>query len=159
MPVNPAQNRHQGCRPLHRHRRGWRHPDDLVTPHHSTPSKGNANPFAGFDATFAQRKRADDFYAGIIPPSMSADQAAVMRQAPAGMLLTKQYYYYDVDRWLDEHQATPCRAAAHCAQPRLVVSRGSTMTSSLCPTSGNILVRGVDLGSWDTIDRAGARSI
>ena len=74
----------------------------------STPSKGNANPFAGFDATFAQRKQeADDFYAGIIPPSMSADQAAVMRQALAGMLWTKQYYYYDVDRWLDEHQGNP----------------------------------------------------
>jgi hypothetical protein len=30
-----------------------------------------------------------------------------MRQALAGMLWTKQYFYYDVDKWLDEHHITP----------------------------------------------------
>jgi hypothetical protein len=30
-----------------------------------------------------------------------------MRQALAGMLWTKQYYYFDLDQWLDEHQAHP----------------------------------------------------
>ncbi len=85
----------------------------------STPSKGNANPFAGFDATFALRKQeADDFYAGVIPASLSADQASVMRQALAGMLWTKQYYYFDVDRWLDEHHANPMSGGTRIVRNR-----------------------------------------
>ena len=35
-----------------------------------------------------------------------------MRQALAGMLWTKQYYYYDVDQWLKEHDADPVPARA-----------------------------------------------
>ena len=44
-----------------------------------------------------------------IPSSrpLTEDEARVMRQALAGMLWSKQYYYYDVDRWLEEHQAHP----------------------------------------------------
>jgi hypothetical protein len=38
---------------------------------------------------------------------LSADQANVMRQALAGMLWTKQFYYYDVDKWLEERGADP----------------------------------------------------
>jgi hypothetical protein len=30
-----------------------------------------------------------------------------MRQAFAGMLWSKQFYYFDLDRWLDEHNANP----------------------------------------------------
>ena len=37
------------------------------------------------------------------PPDLSEDQRRVMRQALAGMLWTKQYYYFDLDRWLAEH--------------------------------------------------------
>ena len=74
----------------------------------AVPVKATANPFAGFDETFAERKQeADDFYATVIPASVSADQANVMRQALAGMLWTKQYYLFDLDRWLDEHDANP----------------------------------------------------
>ena len=29
-----------------------------------------------------------------------------MRQALAGMLWTKQFYYYDIDQWLEEHGPT-----------------------------------------------------
>ena len=36
----------------------------------------------------------------------------VMRQALAGMLWTKQYYYFDVDTWLREHAAPPAALAA-----------------------------------------------
>ncbi|MBL8528077.1 MAG: glucosidase [Burkholderiales bacterium] len=50
---------------------------------------------------------ADAFYKSITPASLSEDQARVMRQALAGMLWTKQYYYFDADKWLDEHQANP----------------------------------------------------
>jgi hypothetical protein len=57
-----------------------------------------------FDAILAARRReADEFYAGVIPPSLDADAANVMRQALAGMLWSKQFYNYDVDRWLSEH--------------------------------------------------------
>ena len=54
-----------------------------------------------------RRKEADEFYATVIPRSLDADAANVMRQALAGMLWSKQFYYYDVDRWLDERGANP----------------------------------------------------
>ena len=71
----------------------------------------NADAFdGGFDRIMdARRKEADAFYAAVIPSSVGADGANVMRQALAGMLWTKQFYYYDVDRWLGEHGADPFR--------------------------------------------------
>jgi hypothetical protein len=61
-----------------------------------------------FDAIVAARvAEADEFYRSVIPPSVSPDAANVMRQALAGMLWSKQYYYLDADRWLDEHHANP----------------------------------------------------
>jgi hypothetical protein len=53
--------------------------------------------------------KADEFYATVIPSSLDADSASIMRQALAGMSWTKQFYYYDVDRWLEEHGADPFR--------------------------------------------------
>jgi hypothetical protein len=50
----------------------------------------------------ARRQEADEFYAQIIPAILDADSANCMRQALAGMLWSKQFYYYDVDRWLEE---------------------------------------------------------
>ncbi len=65
---------------------------------------------ADFDATMqARREEADEFYASIIPSSLSEDETNVMRQALAGMLWSKQFYYYDVNRWLEEHGADPFR--------------------------------------------------
>jgi hypothetical protein len=65
------------------------------------------------DALIARRRtEADEFYASITPEGLDADAASVMRQALAGMLWTKQYYGYDVDRWLQEHQAHPLRRPA-----------------------------------------------
>jgi hypothetical protein len=61
-----------------------------------------------FDATFEVRiGEADELYASITPPALNEDQARVLRQALAGMLWSKQYYYFDVDRWLEEHGADP----------------------------------------------------
>ena len=60
----------------------------------------------------ARRQEADEFYAAVIPPSLDADAANVMRQALAGMLWTKQFYHYDVDRWLEERGADPFKADA-----------------------------------------------
>jgi hypothetical protein len=64
----------------------------------------------GFEQTFATRlQEADEFYAGVIPPTVLAvpDRANVMRQALAGMMWTKQYFYYDLDQWLRERNVTP----------------------------------------------------
>jgi hypothetical protein len=55
----------------------------------------------------ARRAEADEFYAGLTPRQASADEAAVMRQAFAGLLWSKQLYYYDVARWLDGDPAQP----------------------------------------------------
>jgi len=55
----------------------------------------------------ARRTEADRFYAELIPAELPADEALVMRQALAGMLWSKQYYEYDVHRWLREHGVNP----------------------------------------------------
>src|SRR5262249_44579060 len=65
------------------------------------------------DIMTARRKDADEFYAADIPPALDPDAASVMRQALAGMLWSKQYYYYDVDKWLEEHGADPFRPKRH----------------------------------------------
>ncbi|PJJ60853.1 MGH1-like glycoside hydrolase domain-containing protein [Hymenobacter chitinivorans] len=63
----------------------------------------HAAPFADFAALFAARQReADEFYDCIqeaLPPD--PDVRNVQRQAFAGMLWSKQFYYYDVTQWLD----------------------------------------------------------
>jgi hypothetical protein len=61
-----------------------------------------------FDRVLADRQReADEFYAGVIPAKLSEDARGVMRQALAGMLWSKQWYHYDVRRWLDGDPAQP----------------------------------------------------
>jgi hypothetical protein len=81
-----------------------------IAPAMFAQSKGEAgSPFGTlFDNVLrARRQEADEFYATIIPASLSADAANVMRQALAGMLWSKQFYHYDVDKWLDEHGFDP----------------------------------------------------
>ncbi len=69
---------------------------------------GSSRPFSDFDEVLDARcKEADEFYQSITPEHISADEANVMRQALAGMLWSKQYYYFDVDQWLVEHDAHP----------------------------------------------------
>src|ERR1700735_4664305 len=72
------------------------------------------NPFQNFDDVFAARlKEADEFYDGVTPAKVKADpdRAMVMRQAMAGMLWSKQYFYYDLNVWLREHQVEPTSPA------------------------------------------------
>ena len=59
----------------------------------------------------ARRAEADEFYAELTPAAASADEAMVMRQAFAGLLWSKQLYYYDVARWLDGDPAQPAPPA------------------------------------------------
>ena len=77
----------------------------------ATPPDELADPFADAEAVVADRRAdADEFYDALItPPAVSADGANVMRQALAGMLWSKQSYYFDVDLWLREHDAHPLR--------------------------------------------------
>lgn len=69
----------------------------------------NASPFHDFDEIVDRRSReADDFY-NIIHGDLDPEERRVQRQALAGMIWSKQFYYYDVPRWLagDETQPTP----------------------------------------------------
>jgi hypothetical protein len=71
-------------------------------------TKSASDAFIDFDSIFEARlSDANEFYDLIIPSSLTEDERRVYRQALAGMLWTKQYYYFDLDRWLDEHQADP----------------------------------------------------
>src|SRR5262245_42421279 len=68
-----------------------------------------ARPFtASFDLTLAERrKEADEFYATVSPPSLTADAKNVMRQALGGMLWSKQFYHYVVKQWLEGDPGNP----------------------------------------------------
>ncbi|MGE5192667.1 MAG: MGH1-like glycoside hydrolase domain-containing protein [Deltaproteobacteria bacterium] len=70
------------------------------------------NPFGRqFDKMLqTRRQEADEFYGTVIPKSLSADEANVMRQALAGMMWSKQFYHYDVDKWLEERGSDPFKA-------------------------------------------------
>jgi hypothetical protein len=63
----------------------------------------------------ARRQEADEFYAAIIPAALDADAANVMRQALAGMLWSKQFYHYDVDKWLEERGSDPFKPTRKAA--------------------------------------------
>jgi hypothetical protein len=67
-----------------------------------------ADAFQKFDEIFAQRRtEADEFYAALAPSCLSAEHCAIQRQALAGMLWTKQFYYYVVEEWLEGDPAQP----------------------------------------------------
>ena len=74
----------------------------------SSPDQ-KGEPFGNqFDEIFANRLReTDDFYKSVTPPTVSEDEARVMRQALAGMLWSKQFFFFDGDNWLDEHSSNP----------------------------------------------------
>ena len=62
---------------------------------------GMENPFAEFDKIFEARKNeADEFYNELQKEISSEDERNIQRQALAGMLWSKQFYYYDVAQWL-----------------------------------------------------------
>jgi hypothetical protein len=64
--------------------------------------------FRGFDAGFEERiTEADEFYNRITPQSLNEDERRVHRQALAGMLWSKQFYYFDLEQWLIEHKRHP----------------------------------------------------
>ncbi|MDO3642955.1 glucosidase [Mucilaginibacter sp. L3T2-6] len=71
-------------------------------------SKDAANGFDDFDKLFGERKaEAGDFYAGISQAGQNRDKMLIERQALAGMLWNKQFYYYDINHWLHGDPAQP----------------------------------------------------
>jgi hypothetical protein len=73
-------------------------------------------PFADFDQVLARRKaEADEFYARVQDGLASADARLVQRQAFAGLIWSKQFFYYDVPEWLhgDPGQPAPPEARRH----------------------------------------------
>ncbi len=78
------------------------------------------DPFGSqFDKIITERRaEADAFYRAITPARAGADAANVMRQALAGMLWSKQYFFYDTDRWLEEHGYDAMRPTPHQVRNR-----------------------------------------
>jgi hypothetical protein len=61
-----------------------------------------------FDRVFTTRKgEADDFYRTVIPDAIAPDRQNIMRQALGGLLWSKQYFHYDINRWLKGDPAGP----------------------------------------------------
>lgn len=70
-----------------------------------------------FEKIFSDRIReADAFYQSVTPPTISQDAAMVMRQALAGMLWSKQFFFFDGDNWLDEHNSNPLHSGYHSSR-------------------------------------------
>lgn len=71
------------------------------------PFEGNA------ERIFQKRKQeADDFYATLLPAEMSEDWRNIQRQALAGLLWSKQFYHFDVERWMSTSDGiSPAHAA------------------------------------------------
>jgi hypothetical protein len=68
------------------------------------------DPFKGFaEIVHSRQREADEFYRSITPARVQGDEAQVMRQALAGMLWSKQYFGFDIEKWLTEHGIDPMR--------------------------------------------------
>jgi hypothetical protein len=69
---------------------------------------------SGFDDVMATRAReADEYYDAITPDHLDPERAKVVRQAAAGLVWSKQYYPYDVARWLAGDPGQPPPPDAH----------------------------------------------
>ncbi|TWU51862.1 MGH1-like glycoside hydrolase domain-containing protein [Rubripirellula reticaptiva] len=97
-------------------------------------ASGDAKKFAtlafdrSFEETFAKRiNETDDFYRTIIDDKLDAQQKAIMRQAYAGLLWTKQFYHYSVATWLDGDpngiETSPARAGGRNSEWRHLFNR------------------------------------
>jgi Glycosyl hydrolase family 63 C-terminal domain len=73
-----------------------------------SPGSPKPAPFADFEQIFGLRKsEADAFYAELQSKVLDEDLRRIQRQAFAGVLWSKQYFYYDVTEWLDGDPAEP----------------------------------------------------
>ncbi|MEH6761168.1 MAG: glucosidase [Maribacter arcticus] len=65
-------------------------------------------PFADFDTIFKKRQKECEKFYNEIAPKATEDRKAILKQAFAGLLWTKQYYNYEVEKWLNgDYKTTP----------------------------------------------------
>jgi hypothetical protein len=73
--------------------------------------------FRNFDGVFESRLAdANEFYERVAPHTLTEDERRVHRQALAGMLWSKQFYYFDLEHWLTEHRSHPLLDAARAGR-------------------------------------------
>ena len=66
--------------------------------------------FRTFDHIFNDRVAdSNEFYERITPKNLNEDERRVHRQSLTGMLWSKQFYFFDLDRWLTEHNSHPLK--------------------------------------------------
>lgn len=83
-------------------------PGESVTVRFRLADKPSKNAFADFDKVMRSRKfEADEFYKALQVDIEDADARSIQRQAFAGMIWSKQHYYYDIQQWLDGDPAQP----------------------------------------------------
>ncbi len=71
-----------------------------------TKSPGES-PFAGSEVVFSSRRAEADVYYDDMLPEAGPEDMRILRQALAGMIWTKQFFHYDVERWLEGDQLAP----------------------------------------------------
>jgi hypothetical protein len=72
------------------------------------PEEDSLNAFSDFDEIFAARKaEANEFYDAIAPVDLASEHKGIQRQALAGLLWSKQFYYYIVEEWLEGDPGQP----------------------------------------------------
>jgi hypothetical protein len=70
--------------------------------------------FANFDNIFAERRHeAHLFFATKCAPGLGDEERNVLHQAYAGLLWSKQFYHYDVNRWLGGDPSQPAPPVGH----------------------------------------------
>ena len=109
------------------------------------PSEGD--PFETFDEIIETRRaEADAFYTELQTDLSDDDARLVQRQALAGLIWSKQYFYYDVPEWLDGDPRSR-RPLLNAGMAATTTGNTSTMpTSSRCRTNGSI--HGTPPGIW-----------
>jgi hypothetical protein len=70
-------------------------------------SNGASGASSGAAVLADRQQEADEFYSALTPADATSDERDVMRQAFAGMLWSKQFFHYDVARWLDGDPSGP----------------------------------------------------
>jgi hypothetical protein len=74
----------------------------------ATPTSAEGDLGLDYDRVRSDRRtEADLFYARLTPADATPDEASVLRQASAGMLWSKQFYHYNISRWLDGDPGQP----------------------------------------------------
>ena len=87
-----------------------------VMPRKSPETERKLQPFDDFDAIFSKRiAEADEFYANLQHGLEDDDLRSIQRQALAGMIWSKQFYHFNVRKWLngDPSQPSPPRERKH----------------------------------------------